>query len=531
MNKMYKTITVVPLLLLIIMAGCKKSFLDKEIIGVNTQSGSLDNPENARAAINACYGYVNGGDWWTHLFPRLLMEASTDDGWGGNDYQDRPGELGVCDFTGLNANTSYVDAFYRGMHQGIRNCNFVINGMANVTTISDNLKNRYIAEAKFLRGFFYFELVKNYGDDVINTGFDPADATMFLARSPKADVYQQIYKDFQEAAAVLPEKVQYGSSDIGRATKGAALGFLAKAYLFNGDYANAESTAAQIISSGKYSLESRYSRIFEPENVNGIESLYEVNYVNAVGFYNGPEPGDVTNAASVDGGWGWFGLTSDLENAYVKEGDDVRRKATIIKAGEAVDNETPTRIYPKHLVGDKPGHTSWRYYRKYYIPLAKRVGPYGTYPFNDIKMRYADILLIHAEAAAFNGKTAEALTSMNQVRTRVGLLPKIGLTGDALKQAIWDERRLELAGEGTFRWDDIRRIKINGKALIALLMGPNGSFVKYNTTTNTDPVEKAGHREALNKGYYFKEGVNELWPIPASAINGNSAMVQNPGYN
>jgi hypothetical protein len=146
-------------------------------------------------------------------------------------------------------------------------------------------------------------------------------------------------------------------------------------------------------------------------------------------------------------------------------------------------------------------------------------------------MRYAEILLIHAEAAAFNGKAAEALTSMNQVRNRVGLLPKVGLTGDALKQAIWEERRLELAGEGTFRWDDIRRIKINGKSLIALLMGPNGSFVKYNTTMNTDPVETAGHREALNKGYYFKEGVHELWPMPASAINANSAMVQNPGYN
>jgi starch-binding outer membrane protein, SusD/RagB family len=530
MNKRYKAITVLLPLFLIAVVSCKKSFLDKEIIGVNTQSGSLDNSENARAAINASYAYVIGGDWWTHLFPRLLMEASTDDGWGGNDYQDRPGELGVCDFTGLSANTSYVDAYYRGMHQGIRNCNFIIKGLADVKTLSDDLKNRYIAEAKFLRGFFYFELVKNFGDDVINNDFNANDATLFLARSPIADVYKQIYQDFQDAAAVLPEKGQYGSSDIGRATKGAALGFLAKAYLFNGDYANAEATAAQIISSGKYSLETRYSKIFEPENANGVESLFEVNYVNAVGFYNGPEPGDVTNAASVDGGWGWFGLTSDLENAFEKEGDDVRRKATIIKAGEAVDNETPTRIYPKHLVGDKPGHTSWRYYRKYYIPLAKRVGGYGTYPFNDIKLRYAEILLIHAEAAAFNNKPAEALISLNLIRSRVGLLAKTGLPGDALKQAIWDERRLELAGEGTHRWDDIRRIKINGKALIASLMGPNGSFVKYNTTINTDPVETAGHREALNKGYYFKEGVNELWPIPASVINANSSIVQNPGY-
>lgn len=305
------------------------------------------------------------------------------------------------------------------------------------------------------------------------------------------------------------------------------MGFLAKAYLFNGDYPKAESTALQIIST-KYSLENTYSRIFEPENVNGKESLFEVNYTSAVGFGNGPIPGEVTGAASVDGGWGWFGLTSDLENAFIKEGDDVRRKATILKAGEAVDNETPARIYPKHLVGGKPAHTSWRYYRKFYIPLSKRVGT--PWPYNDIKLRYAEVLLIHAEAAAFNSKPAEALNSLNQVRKRVGLADKTGLTGDALKQAVWDERRLELSGEGAYRWDDIRRIKINNKALIALLMGPNGSFVKYNTTMNTDPVETAKHREALNKGYYFKEGVHELWPLPASAINASSAMVQNFGY-
>ena len=528
MNKIYKPVAYALWLAVIAMAGCKKSFLNKEVIGVNTQAGSLDNADNARAAVNACYAYVNGGDWNQCLFPRLLMESGTDNGWGANDYQDRPAELGVCDFTGVNPNVSYIENYYKNMHEGIRNCNFIINGLANVTTIADNLKTRYMAEARFLRGYFYFELVKAFGDDVINNDFKAGDGTLVLPRSPKADVYAQIIKDLQEAAAVLPEKGQYGSADIGRATKGAALGFLAKAYLFNGDYPNAEATALQLISSGKYSLENTFSRIFEPENVNGKESLFEVNYTNAVGFGNGPLPAEVTGAASVDGGWGWFGLTSDLENAFIKAGDDVRRKATIIKAGDVVDNETPTRIYPKHMVSGKPAHTSWRYYRKFYIPLSKRVGT--PWQYNDLKLRYAEVLLVHAEAAAFNNKATEALNSLNLVRRRVGLADRTGLSGDALKQAIWDERRLELAGEGTYRWDDIRRIKINGKAWIASLMGPDGSFVKYNTTGNTDPVETATHRESLNKGYYFKAGVNELWPLPASAVNSNKAIIQNFGY-
>lgn len=516
------------LILLLGLVSCKKTFLDKELIGINNQSNSLENPENARAALSACYAYIDGGDWNQCLFPRMLMESSTDNGWGGNDYQDRPAELGMCDFTGITPFVYYVESYYKNMHEGIRNCNFIIKSLPDVVAIPANVKARYIAEAKYLRAYFYFELVKNFGSDVLQLDFNSNDATLFLPRSSKEDIYKQIYKDLQEAATVVPERGQLTAAEIGRVTKGAVLGLLAKAYLFNKDYVNAEATSQLVIASNQYSLETTFSRIFEPENVNGRESLFEVNYSNAVGFGNGPIPGEVTGAASVDGGWGWFGITSNLENAYIAEGDNIRRRATINKAGEIVDNELPVRVFPSHVVNGKPAHTSWRYYRKYYIPLNKRIG--NPWPYNSIKMRFAEVLLIHAEASAFNNKPDQALTSLNRVRTRAGLVPKSGLNGDALKLAIWNERRLELAGEGTFRWDDIRRIEVNGKKLIATLMGPAGSFVLYNTTQNTDPVEKAGHRESLNKGFFYKEGVHDLWPIPASAMNNNSAMTQNPGY-
>jgi starch-binding outer membrane protein, SusD/RagB family len=239
MYKFNKSIIML-LALFVTAAGCKKSFLDKELIGINAQSGSLDNPDNARAAVSACYAYINGGDWNQLNFPRMLMESSTDNGWGGNDYQDRPGELGVCDFTGLNPFSSYVENVYKNNHEGIRNCNFIITKLPEAKTIPEDLRNRYIAEAKFLRAFFYFELVKTYGGDVINNSFDANDATLFLPRSSAADVYKVIITDLKDAAAVLPEKGGYSSSDIGRATKGAALALLAKAYLFSEDYANAE---------------------------------------------------------------------------------------------------------------------------------------------------------------------------------------------------------------------------------------------------------------------------------------------------
>ena len=516
-------------IILLMVTSCNDSFLDKELIGVNTQNGSLDKPENVRAALNGCYAHINGGDWYQMIFPRFLMESSSDDGWGGNDYQDRPGELGLTNFTGIFPSNGYVTEFYKTMHNGIRNANFIIKGLGSVSTISPELKAQYTGEAKFLRAFFYFELVKNFGGDIILNSFDANDATLFPARSTEAEMYSTIIEDLKEAVKLLPERDQYKSSDIGRASKGAALGLLAKAYLFSKDYTNAESTAQQLISTNKYQLEQSFSRIFEPENVNGKESLFEVNYTNASGFSNGPLPGVVSGAASVDGGWGWFGLTSDLENAYIAEGDDIRRKATILKAGEEVDNEIPTRIFPRHLINEKPAHTSFRYYRKFYIPLSKRVG--DPWRFNHIFLRYADVLLIHAEASAFNNKATQALNSLNLVRARVKLTPKSNLSGDDLKKAIWNERRLELAGEGTYRWDDIRRITVNGKKLIASLLGPNGTFVKYNTTVNKDPVETIGHRENINKGFFFKEGVHELWPIPKFVIDANKNVVQNPGYN
>jgi starch-binding outer membrane protein, SusD/RagB family len=515
----------------LIMLGfnsCKKSFLDKELIGVNAQTGSLSDPENARLIVNGCYAYINNGGWYIANFPRLLMESSSDNGWGGNDYQDRPAEIGVSDFTALLPSSTYVQFFYSSMHEGIRNCNNVINNLPSVTTIAPTLKDRYIAECKFLRAFFYFELVKTYGADVLLTSYSSTDATLLLPRSTTAEIYAQIIKDLKEASAVLPDKGAYAASDVGRATKTAALGLLAKAYLFSEDYVNAEITAGGIITDGKVSLETRFSKIFEPTNVDGPESIFEVNTVSIVGLGNGPLLGTITGAAVVDGGWGWFGLTSNLENAYVAEGDNVRRRATIMKVGEAVDNETPSRIFPAHLVAGKPGHTSFRYYRKFYIPLNQRVG--SPWPSVNVKQRFAEVLLIHAEAAAFNGKTSEALTSLNRVRNRVGLPNKVGLSGDALKEAIYNERRLELAGEGTYRWDDLRRIKIGGAKLINTVLGPNGSFVRYNTTQNTDPVETLPHRESLNKGAFFKAGIHDLWPIPTTALNNNSKLTQNPGY-
>lgn len=510
------------LLLLSLLNSCKKDFFEKKLYGIQDQVQSIKDEPSALALVNGCYALADGTDWYSGPFQRLMQECSTDDGWGGNDYQDRPTEMGSMAFTNaLNADNSNTRYFFDILYQGVRNCNNTIAVIPN-TPISDALKTRIVGEAKFLRAYYYFELVKTYGDLVLYTDLPTSD--QLIPRSPATEVYAQIVKDLKEAAEVLPEKDAYAPQDKGRATKGAALGLLSKAYLFMEDYTNAEATASLVMQSGKYSLLNSFEDLWKPSNPWSNESLFEIGYMPDTKFSTGTRATTQTWATN-DGGWGWFGLTSNLENAFRSEGDSVRRVNTIVKAGEKVAGEN--RIYPAY----NNQHTSGRHFRKLYVPIAERGGLYGNQPVNQIIMRYAEVLLIYAEAAAFNGKNNEALSALNEVRVRVNLPAKTGLSGDALKAAIWNERRLEFAGERTYRWDDIRRIKVNGKKLISTLMGPTGSFVLYNTTQNTDPIETLPHRERLDKGIEFREGKHELWPIPRIVIQAsNGTVVQNPGY-
>jgi hypothetical protein len=168
--------------------------------------------------------------------------------------------------------------------------------------------------------------------------------------------------------------------------------------------------------------------------------------------------------------------------------------------------------------------------RKHYTPKSQRPSN-GLYAFNDKILRFADVLLIHAEACAMQNKTGEALSSLKKIRDRVSLPTDMTLSGWNLTNAVRKERRLELAFEGD-RLYDLRRWKDqSGKPVIDSIFGPNGSFVKYNTQVSTDPFETKNTKEPQNKGYYFDPAVHHLWPIPMrELIYSNGVVTQNPGY-
>lgn len=511
--------------------SCKESFTDLPLDGIQTLDNLhvFDTAEGTLNYVNSCYAALNWDDWWQVQYKRMVLETATDDGWLGNleQWGNAATDLPIAHFIGLSANDGNTEGYWSFNYFGVQRTNFGIQRIADAP-VDDALRRRLVAEMKFLRGWFYFELVKNWGDvPLYTTARTASDAP--VARTPKAEVYAQILRDFQEAAQDLPQRSAYTGLDKSRASKGAALAFAAKAALWAENYAVAEQMAKQLMDSGEYTLESDFGNIFQANYYNGPESIFEISSSTIYGNVRG-----VTAGSRNDGGWGWNVPSSNLESAFLAENDTVRLARTIIKHGQRVWGDpqaSGTGIFDARPLGNKSG----RIWRKFYVPRARRVVPNQSYqsvwvPVPYIFIRYGEVLLIHAEASARQGKTAQALESLNTVRRRAKLAAKAGLSGEGLIDAIINERRLELAGELTFRWDDIRRVKKNGRPIIESILGPNGSFVNYNRNSK-DPFETSSNVEPQDKGTNFRAGVNELLPIPAREVNASNGVVtQNPGY-
>jgi hypothetical protein len=314
-----------------------------------------------------------------------------------------------------------------------------------------------------------------------------------------------------------------------RASKGSALAYLAYANLWSGHYDSTVLAASQLLALNEYQLEPNYGDIFNTAYYNGQESIFEIGANDLIGNVN-----PVTAGSGLDGGWGWHVPSSNLEDAFLNEGDSIRRVNTIIKNGDSVAGDPQVTSWN----GNPSGNTSARNWRKYYIPLSERNPANQAYttrwqPKAYIFMRLANVLLIYAEAAARTGDATTATTLLNQVRARVNLAPKTGLSGDSLINAIILEKRLELAGEyADVRWDDLHRVKVNGTTLMSSLFGPSGTYVQW-LQTNTDPYDGRTNIAEVtqNKGKLYIPGTNDLFPIPLVEIEaGGGVITQNPGY-
>jgi hypothetical protein len=488
-NYIQKYWTVALLSAAVTITSCKKSFLDVDPQGQQPAVEFWKTPEDAGKAVNAIY--ANLRSWENVAFPALAIESlASDEADKGSTPSDASFLLLYDSYT-VTSTEGSLQSFWTAQYQNINLCNQLLDNIGAIT-MDQALKDRYIAEAKFVRGYSYFRLVRAYGDVPLRLTV-PADATEYnIPRTPKDQIYAQIEKDLTEAAAVLP--ATYPAADRGRATKGAALGMHAKVALYQKKWAEVFSLTNEVIGLG-YSLFPDFEKTFRTQNENNSESVFEIQAELLQG--NAPasnsQYSQVQGVAGVPGGgWGFNVPTTTLAEAF--EANDPRRDATIIFRGETTPQGD---VIPQNVPNPM-------YNQKSYVPFSMRVSGFNEGAQQNIRvLRFSDILLMNAEAANELGNTGQALTSLNTVRARArgsnaGILPNVTATDQAgLRVAIYHERQVELAMESDRYFDVIRQ----GRA--AEVFGPNG----------------------------WKANKNEVWPVPQTEIDlSGGLLTQNPGY-
>jgi hypothetical protein len=490
-----------------------KEFLDISPQGQQTTDNYYTTADECKAAVMGCYALADQSDWWQIDRTRMFGDAGSDDAWKGNAIAGDQREFGDFARFFWLPNNEWFDNRYTHIYQSIGNCNAALVGIAKAP-IDPTLQQQLIGEVKFIRAYNYFELVKGYGGvPLVLTPVSPSES-LAIGRASAADCYAQIIKDLQEAAAALPEKNARASADKGRATKGAANGYLAKAYLYTEQWNLAQQAAETVINSNQYSL-GDFDKVWNVNNPNGVESIFELNY-NANQTFNLGTALTVVMRSRADGGWGFNTPSSNLERAF---GNDPRRQWTIIKQGDNVGAKTAAFDYSNY--DTKPAENeSGRTSRKMFLPLADRPANEQNHaPLNRLELRYADLLLMHAEASNKLGQDGKALTSLNLVRARANrlssgtVLPRTS-SGTQLLNDIWLERRLELAMEGHRYYDLVRQHR-----LVDVIKAFNIS-----QATSNDPYDKGKVKDQISDK-------NTLFPIPTNQIQlSGGTVTQNPGY-
>lgn len=533
-----------------------EDFLTEEVRGQQNLDTYFQSVEEAESFINGCYQAITFGGWWNTNTLWLLSEMCSDDGWMGNTTQSQSDYISLAHYQGSGQSNGAVSNFWQYRYKGILRCNIAVERISKATFSDEEVKNRLVGEARFLRGYFYFELLRNYGGVPLITGFLLPEEIKGITRSSTEEVYKFIEDDLKAAADLLPQRSEYAATDLGRATRGAALGILGKAYLYQDKWQEAHDVLKSVIDESEYELLQNFGDVWSVDHNNSEESLFEVQYMYDGTYSLGGSLTVMTGARSGPGdGWAWGQPTANLEQAYLDAGDTERLRWTIIKTGcteiagenkfdAFVKNSKDMANYnayiekygwdPDSYIIDPAQHKSARIVRKYFVPLEKRPEIYNIdkIPLNHRILRYADVLLMYAEASNELGEDEAARKALNEVRSRVKL-SDVTSSGKELRKAIRSERRLELAWEQNRLYDVRRWTDDNNKKVISNLFGVNGTFVKYNTDAATrDLYEWENQGEASDKGAGFEEARDMVFPIPLYEITmSNGSIVQNPGWD
>lgn len=472
------------IILSVLFISCKKDFIERMPVSTATVDAVYKTNKDFQDAVNGVYTVMKNQyqNFW------IFGDLRADDSWHalGND-----AFLVSVNTFSMSSGADLMLSSWRNYYNMVNRTNMVISQLENADPAVVTNKDRYMGEAKFLRAFAYFDMVRIWGNlPLVTKPLTIAEAYQTPRQSVEKIYNDLIIPDLKEAESKLPEK--YGASDIGRATKGAARSILGRVYLTIKDFVNAETKLQEVTTMG-YVLLPNYNELFNyNKDEHHSEYIFDIEYQDGglglgSGYSNKFLPKSVGSVGdlyyNVKGGAGEQNTpTLEFFNAF--DPNDKRRSVTV-----------DTGFYDQNGVWQK------------FLQIATFTKKYlaATPANNDSKVnwkviRYADVLLMYAEALNENGKTDLAIPFVNQIRARAGLAPyPMGLSKEEARQKIYDERRFELGMEGV-RWFDLVR---TGRALTVM-----------------QPLGMKPHMT--------------VWPLPileVQIINDEAILPQNPGYD
>lgn len=542
----FKALTYSALALATLSLSSCNDWLTEETPGTTKVSEFFTSLSTAEAVVNAAYVPMTW-EFGTTYYPEWYFgDIVSDDALkGGQDINDGA-DLRELENFKANSDNEILLEYYRAQWQGIQRANLAIDEIptTRIETEGDEAekqakyRDRYLGEAYFLRGFYYFRLARMFGGMPLIDYVIKSSNQWAQTRSTMDETLNFAIKDFKRAENLLWKKDKYSDEELGRATKGAAQAMLLKANLYRADYlrnagneteaqkyfAEAAKWGKEVIQSRQYSLWPNYLDNFRLANENGRESVFEIQYTEeATSDYGGEgyTRGTMTtilqrsrSSAFGEAGWGYDRPTQNLYNEY--EAGDARRDETIlVPTDEQI--ETPAQeIY----CGDRMLNRKYAMYNDGANGGIYKLAHATRSPKNNIQIRYADVLLMYAEACCESGDLPSAKTALKEVRDRAGLsqFPYTAViqgqtvtfndNQEDLRKAIRHERRVELAMEG-HRWFDLTR---------------------WGIAKETMDTYMAGETEEAKELYgTFQKGKHELFPIPSKEID-LSGIEQNPNW-
>lgn len=517
MKKINTVLTTI--LLLCLMIGCSDNLLDKTPLDSLSPETFYQNESELKMGLMGVYESLIQSETSIHWFQFDFM---SDDAFCHHAWQ---GSLEFSSWSQNSSSTTAKDKWTRA-YELIGRANAFLENM-ETAPVSEEVKNQVEAEARFLRAYMYADLIHFYGDVPLILSVQTLDEAE-VSRISKDEVLTAILTDLDYAAENLPSS--YSGSEVGRATKGAALACKARVLLYNEQWAEAAEAAKEVMDLGVYDLFNDYESVFKEENENNIEVIFDIQYMKDLSAQ--PWPSSALSFAE----WPTPSVTADLINSYyminglpisdVNSGyndqdpytnRDSRLAVSVVLPGSPMGSRTFIPANDEVVTGARP--------RKY---ADLNTTDRNNCAINTILMRYADVLLMRAEALIESGDISQEVYDLiDRVRERSNM-PKIenaegaGLSKEQLRQVLRHERRVEFFMEG-LRYADMYRWK--DESLVHDVYG-------YNTSKLSDPSSPATwtFEQVRAATRVFDPAKGWLWPIPQDERQNNENLTQNPGY-